>query len=324
MPTTDLQKPRSGCIGMGYLVRRLVGLCKPKRDTPESAHLDKVGSVGLDNPTDLENMSSVRVMTITGAGISVGSGLPTYRGVDGRYTDIAKEMKMPIEEIVSLNTLNTQPELLWRHWHGLLMSLKGAEPSIAHHALKRIGDASGDYLELTQNVDGLSLAAGLDPSRLVEIHGSTHSFSCSRCGAKHQLTISADMQLPPRCYDCKSPEQAPIRPDVVLFGENIDMGNFEKALRHACSTNLLIISGTTLQFSYLVNFIAAAASNNAEIIYIDPQASTNNPMLNLIPPHLGVHSSMHCIQSTADAVLPKVASYLESRAPLSGLLKAII
>jgi NAD-dependent deacetylase len=275
-------------------------------------------------PTDLENMTNVRVMSITGAGISVGSGLPTYRGVDGHYTDIVKELKRPIEEIVSLNTLKKEPEVLWRHWHHLLLSLKSAVPSAAHHALKRIGDACGDYLELTQNVDGLSLAAGLDRSCLVEIHGSTHSFSCFRCGAKHQLDITEDMELPPRCYECKRPAQAPIRPDVVLFGEDIRQDNFNKALRHARSTNLLIISGTTLQFAYLIDFISAAALNSAKILYVDPQANVDNPMLYYVPSQLEIHSKIHCIQNTADEVLPKIATYLESRAPLAGLVKAIL
>lgn len=276
-----------------------------------------VEPVSMSAPTPLKSVSTLRVMTITGAGISVGSGLPTYRGVDGVYTDIVRETNMRIEDIVSIDTLRNRPDLLWRHWHGLLMSLQGAKPSIAHNALKRIGDACADYLEVTQNVDGLSLAAGLEPSRLVEIHGSTNTFSCSRCGAKHQLSISADMPLPPRCYDCNNPGQAPIRPDVVLFGEDISLQDLEKAWIHASCTNLLIISGTTLQFQYLVGVIGAAAQNNATILYIDPQASTDNPLL------FGIHSSIHCIKSTADETLPKIASYLESGAPISGLIKAI-
>ena len=265
----------------------------------------------------------MRVMSITGAGISVGSGLPTYRGATGRYTEIEKEHQMPVEEIVSRTTLKKNPELLWRHWHTLLMALKSAVPSPAHLALKRISDVSSDYLELTQNVDGLSLRTGLDPARLVQLHGSTHSYSCFRCGEKHELAIIEDMILPPRCYRCRHPGQAPIRPDVVLFGENIKVADFDKAMAHARSTNLLIISGTTLQFPYLVDPITAALINGAIVLYVDPEASTDNQIFYLIPEQLEAHFKIRCIQESADVILPRIASYLEQSTDLGGLMAAI-
>jgi NAD-dependent deacetylase len=262
-------------------------------------------------------------MAITGAGISVGSGLPTYRGATGRYTEIEKIHDMPVEKIVSRQTLEDNPELLWRHWHTLLMALKSAVPSQAHKALKRISDASSDYLELTQNVDGLSLRAGLDPERLVELHGSTHSYSCFRCGEKHELGITEDMTLPPRCYRCRHPGQAPIRPDVVLFGEDIKEENYEKAMAHAYHANLLIISGTTLQFPYLVYPITAALANSALVLYVDPEARSDNPMFLLIPPQLEPDIKIRCIQESADVILPRIADYLERHDDLAGLMEAI-
>ena len=265
----------------------------------------------------------MRVMSITGAGISVGSGLPTYRGATGRYTEIEALHKMPVEQIVSRQTLKQNPELLWRHWHTLLMALKSAVPSEAHKALKSISDASSDYLELTQNVDGLSLRAGLDPQRLVELHGSTHSYSCFRCGEKHELAITEDMVLPPRCYRCRHPAQAPIRPDVVLFGENIKTENYNKVMAHARSTNLLIISGTTLQFPYLMDPIAAALVNCATVLYVDPQAASDNLLFCLIPQELEPEFRIRCIQDSADVILPRIATFLENSHDLSGLMAAI-
>jgi NAD-dependent deacetylase len=265
----------------------------------------------------------MKVMSITGAGISVGSGLPTYRGATGRYTEIEALHQMPVEKIVSRQTLEENPELLWRHWHMLLMALKSAQPSEAHKALKRISDASSDYLELTQNVDGLSLRAGLPPERLVELHGSTHSYSCFRCGEKHELGITEDMDLPPRCYRCRHPGQAPIRPDVVLFGENISAENYDKALAHARSTNLLIISGTTLQFPYLVDPITAALINGALVLYVDPEADPDNLIFHLIPHELEPQFHIRCVRESADTVLPRIATYLESHNDLKGLMVAI-
>lgn len=265
----------------------------------------------------------MRVMSITGAGISVGSGLPTYRGATGRYSEIEALHKMPVEQIVSRETLKKNPELLWRHWHTLLMALKSAEPSKAHKALKRISDASTDYLELTQNVDGLSLRAGLDANRLVELHGSTHSYSCFRCGEKHELSITEDMVLPPRCYRCRHPAQAPIRPDVVLFGENIKSSAYDKAMAHARSTNLLIISGTTLQFPYLADPITAALINSAMVLYVDPEASNDNPLFYMIPYQLEAEFKVRSIRESADVVLPKIADYLEKSDDLTGLIAAL-
>jgi len=272
----------------------------------------------------------MKIMMITGAGISTGSGLSTYRGATGRYEKIEKEAGMPVEQLLSPKTLKNNPELVWRYWLEFTLALRDAMPSAAHKAIVEIAGLSDQFVEATQNVDGLSRDAGLTDRQLIELHGTYHRHYCTSCKGEHQLALTTDMPIPPRCYRCRPKDfvdyfVAPVvRPSVVMFDEFLDQDDLSDAFHYARSgPDLLVISGTTLQFPYLFEIIGLCAVGNAQILYIDPMAGQYNPHFHLLNPDLRVEERMFNIRKTADEIFPKLATFLREqreRTDLSGKL----
>lgn len=265
-------------------------------------------------------------MMITGAGISTGSGLSTYRGADGQYTDIEREVGMPIHEFLTVETLNEKPELVWKYWLKFSLALQNATPSVAHKAIKDIADLCGSFLEVTQNVDGLSRLAGLADDQLIELHGTYTVHRCMNCQQEHHLALTEDMSIPPRCYRCKPREmrhffEAPvIRPSVVMFNEYLDEARQLQAMHYANrQAHLLVVSGTSLQFPYLIEYIAYAVAGGARVLYVDPQASADVPLYQIANPALDLPGRVTCIRKTADEVFPSLYDLLvEQRAANGG------
>lgn len=224
----------------------------------------------------------MRVMMITGAGISTGSGLGTYRGKEGLYTQLEEELGMPVEAFLSKQKLREDPDLIWQYWMRHLPLIQQAEPSKAHLAIASLADQADDFLEVTQNVDGLSLKAGLATGSLIELHGSYTRFRCMECDKPYELITGHPVDEAPHCVHCSSLVVARIRPDVVLFGELIQQTHFDQAMAFAKQADYLILCGTTLMFPYLGGFIHTAMQNGAKVIYIDPEASAQAPMLSIL------------------------------------------
>lgn len=212
----------------------------------------------------------LRVVVITGAGLSVDSGIRPYRGPTGIYTEMQQKYGRSPEELVTTTALRKETELFWGMWASKMHMLRDAAPCAAHKALVEI-EAKSNFLEVTQNVDGLSRAAGMPERALIELHGNAHSYRCDRCGIAHSPLLQEDMGVP-RCYRCGDPDHAPIRPNVVLFGELIKSEDYKRAFIAAKAADVLITVGTTLQFGYLTDFVHAAIGNNAVTIDIDPDA----------------------------------------------------
>jgi len=224
----------------------------------------------------------VRIMMITGAGISTGSGLGTYRGKGGLYTQLEAELGMPIEQFLSSQTLKSDPDLIWKYWMRHRHLVYEALPSKAHEAIAALAKGAEAFLEVTQNVDGLSLKAGVSPDCVIELHGSFSRYKCINCHAPYRFPENPDERLAPECVHCAPARSSKIRPDVVLFGELIDQEHFDRAMAFAKTANILILCGTTLMFPYLGGFIHSALEHGAELIYIHPEASSQAPMLQIL------------------------------------------
>lgn len=261
----------------------------------------------------------MKVMMITGAGISVGSGIDTYRGADGRYTAIEKELGMPIHTLLTLKTLQDKPELVWKYWLQFALGLKDKEPSKAHMAIKAIADQADEFLEVTQNVDGLSVKAGLSEDHLIELHGVARRYHCMNCGRLHMPSIEAEMAIPPMCYLCDPEDGSVIRPSIVLFNENINDDHYSRAADFALKADLLIISGTSMQFPYLIYFVTLSIQRGAMVVYIDPEAEVNpdwfvdgwGQRFTHTASMRPISDSIFCIRQSADEVLPLIANDFE-------------
>jgi NAD-dependent deacetylase len=179
--------------------------------------------------------SSGPVVALTGAGISVPSGIPDFRSPGtGLWANVD-----PME-VAHISVWRREPERFWGFYGQRFATLDGKQPNGAHRALAQLG-----IPVITQNIDGLHAAAGSQD--VVEVHGSIASASCLACGASYPLAetrarFEADEDGVPRC-DCGRP----LKPDVVLFGEMLDEAAMTRASALAAGADLMLCVGSSLE-----------------------------------------------------------------------------
>jgi len=117
----------------------------------------------------------MRVLVITGAGVSAESGIPTFRGRDGywRNLDPAK--------LATPEAFARDPELVWQWYRERRERIRAAQPNAAHHAIAKLARHAEEFLLVMQNVDDLHARAGLPNEKMVQIHGDIFVTRCSRC-----------------------------------------------------------------------------------------------------------------------------------------------
>jgi len=202
---------------------------------------------------------------ITGAGISADSGLPTYRGIGGLYEGAAGEDGVPIEELLSGETMERDPALCWKHIARIEEACRGARPNGAHQVIARLADKIERVVVLTQNVDGLHRAAG-SPD-VIEIHGDVHRLACRRCGWSDRVDDYAGLAMPPACPRCR----AIARPDVVLFGEMLppfEVLRLEQEMSRGFDVVFSI--GTTSVFPYIAGPVVLARRAGLPVVEVNP------------------------------------------------------
>lgn len=207
-----------------------------------------------------------RILVVTGAGISAESGLPTYRGTGGLYEGRRTAEGLRIEEALSAQMMARRPELTWKYLAEIEANCRGAQPNAAHRVLVALEAEKTRLCVLTQNVDGLHAMAG---SRgLIEIHGSLHRLRCTECSHVRSVTDSAGLGIPPECPVCGGM----LRPDVVLFGEQLPMRELtqlDEVL--AQGVDLVMTIGTSSAFAYIVEPVLLAARAGVPTIEINPE-----------------------------------------------------
>ncbi len=177
--------------------------------------------------------SASRVFVLTGAGISAESGVPTFRG--GGNTSVWKGM--PVEQISSAQMVNRNLSAVWEWFDYRRSLLRQVAPNAGHKAIAAFQDRFERVTLVTQNIDGLHQSAG---SRdVIELHGSIWRARCVTCEARFE--ISRFDARPDACLACGDR----VRPDVVLFGELLPSGAFERAAVMAAQCELCIVVGTS-------------------------------------------------------------------------------
>ena len=178
--------------------------------------------------------SAFCAVALTGAGISVNSGIADFRSPGGVWTIFSPD------EYATLNVFLKNPQKAWQLYRAMGKSLFGKKPNQAHQVLadfERHGFLKG---LVTQNVDNLHQAAG--SKNVLEIHGDHQHLQCLRC--KTVIPVIQDhytMQAVPACAYCHSL----LKPNVVLFGENVRSLEAIEELLQEC--DLLLVIGTSAQ-----------------------------------------------------------------------------
>ena len=184
--------------------------------------------------------SADRVLALTGAGISVPSGIPDFRSPGtGLWANVD-----PME-VAHIDVFRREPERFWQFYGHRFAALRGKRPNGAHRALAELERRGVVEAVVTQNIDGLHRAAGTRD--LIEVHGSIGTSSCLTCGACFELPdvrsrLEAERDGVPRC-DCGEP----LKPDVVLFGELLPEAELARASALAARADVLLCVGSSLE-----------------------------------------------------------------------------
>lgn len=199
------------------------------------------------------------VVFFGGAGVSTESGIPDFRSVDGLYN---QEWKYPPETIISRSFFDKDTAEFYRFYRAKLNSL-GVRPNAAHLKLAELETAGKVRAVVTQNIDGLHQLAG---SRIVyELHGSVLRNYCMNCGKFYSAEAVFGSDGIPRC-SCGGI----VKPDVVLYEEELDDKTVQGAIDAISRCDLLIIGGTSLNVYPAAGLIRYFRGKNIVIINRSP------------------------------------------------------
>lgn len=238
----------------------------------------------------------MKIAVLTGAGLSVASGLKTFRGASGVYS------RNDVEKLSDRDALRTHPAEFWRFWGALRGEMLAARPNPAHDALASLEQRLGPDDELTvitTNVDGLHQRAG--STRVLELHGSLLYSQCPNAHCpdeRHRgrfLDANTWQDGPPYC---DAAHRRLIRPDVVLFRESLSphvLGQARTAARYA---DVFIAVGTSATVAPACELVKKPYYKGARTIFVNPE----------VP--IGLRCFNRKIVGKAEEVLPELLASL--------------
>jgi NAD-dependent deacetylase len=197
-----------------------------------------------------------RVFVLSGAGLGVASGLPTFRGIGGLWND------RRVEDLASLAGFTRDPQTTWAWYNERIAAHLAARPNAGHEALAALAELVPQLTLATQNVDGLQLRAG--STGVIELHGNLRTLTCTGCEAADPLAGPFDPAgLRHACGGLR-------RPGVVWFGEALPRDAWEAAFAASARADAILVAGTSAQV-YPAASLARANDAGAEVIEINPE-----------------------------------------------------
>jgi NAD-dependent deacetylase len=241
----------------------------------------------VDQLCDLLTASGL-TMALTGAGISAGSGIPTFRGVQGLWE------KYDIMEYAHIDAFVSNPAKVWQMLMELDDTITEARPNPAHLALAQLEEMGLLRMIVTQNVDNLHQDAG--SREVVEFHGNASKFRCLDCRVAYEREKVDLANMPPRCA-CGGL----VKPDVVFFGEAIPWAANVKAFETARKAELILVVGTSAVVAPASEIPVAAKRAGGKVVEINPEPTVlTNGITDLF------------LGGSAEDVLPKVVERLRA------------
>jgi NAD-dependent deacetylase len=206
-----------------------------------------------------------RVVVLTGAGISTDSGIADFRGPNGLWTrDPEAEKRATLQHYMS------DPEVRRQTWRARLDSPTWrAEPNTGHHALVALERRGKLDTLITQNVDGLHQAAGSDPDRVVEVHGTAREVVCMACDERAPMERALERvragEVDPPCRTCGGI----LKSATISFGQSLVPGDIERAGAAARRADLLMAVGSTLAVYPVADVVPVARLSGARIVIVN-------------------------------------------------------
>jgi NAD-dependent deacetylase len=220
-------------------------------------------SVSTDQAVKLAELirEAESVVALTGAGISVPSGIPDFRSPGTGLWEKVNPM-----EVAHIDAFQRDPERFWSFYGLRFQTLEQKRPNPAHLALAELERAGMLDAVITQNIDQLHARAG--SRELIEVHGTIAHSSCLTCGERYLLDEvrarqASDARGVPRC-DCGQP----LKPDVVLFGEYLPMAALARAEELAGSAQLMLCVGSSLEVYPVAQLPALTVASGGQLAIV--------------------------------------------------------
>jgi NAD-dependent protein deacetylase/lipoamidase len=249
----------------------------------------------LDRAAEL--VAAGRVVAFTGAGVSTESGIPDFRSPTGLWARYDPED-------FSYPSFMRSEEARGRYWavgRELYAAIRAAAPNPAHHALVVLDRLGLLDCVITQNVDDLHQRAGLEPAKVIELHGNATRVRCLACGSCYlrdeiQERLVAGETVPP-CQACGGI----LKPLTVLFGEPMPGGAVERAEARARGAGCFLVVGSSLAV-YPAAYVPTYAK----------EAGARLVVINLTPTRLD-HVADVVLDGSAGAMLAGLVARVEAR-----------
>jgi len=238
-------------------------------------------------------LASKRAVVLSGAGISTPSGIPDFRS-----EGTGPWAKIEPMDVASLNAFRYHPERFFEWMRPLIHSILDAKPNPAHLAVAQLENAGYVKTVITQNIDNLHQRAG--SKHVLETHGSFQTLSCGRC---FNVFPSADFIEPylktgaiPRCSHCGGV----LKPDVILFGEQLPQQTWQEAVQASQTCDLMLVIGSSLEVLPVASLPMQSIDRGAHLIIVDHS-----------PTYLAVRADVVILADVAE-VIPAIAEQVLS------------
>ena len=226
-------------------------------------------------------------LALTGAGVSAESGIPTFRGEGGLWTQYD-----PVK-VASIESFLADPAGYWRVARERGRVALAAQPNPGHLALAAL-EADGYLVAVvTQNTDGLHRDAG--SRRVIELHGSGRTVECLACHRtepRSEVQARLDLEMPPRCKHCGG---AVLKPTVVLFGEPMPAAATSEAFELAAEADVMLVAGTSLVVYPAADVPLVALRSGAQLIIVNAEPTPFDRLAKVV------------IHGRSGEVLPEIA-----------------
>jgi NAD-dependent deacetylase len=208
-----------------------------------------------------------RVVVLTGAGISTDSGIPDFRGPNGVWT-----RNPEAEKLATIQHYLADPEIRRTAWMTRLDSPAwAAEPNAGHRALVALQGRGKLHALVTQNVDELHQLAGIDPERVIEVHGTMRRSMCWSCGDRRVMQSTLDRvragEADPPCLVCGGV----LKSDTISFGQPLDPVVIDRAMEVSMQADLFLAVGSSLQVYPAANTLPRARASGARVVIVNAE-----------------------------------------------------
>ncbi|MDJ0768514.1 MAG: Sir2 family NAD-dependent protein deacetylase [Ilumatobacter sp.] len=210
-----------------------------------------------------------RVVVLTGAGISTDSGIPDFRGPNGVWT------KNPAaEKAANITNYLSDPEIRKAAWLNRLDTpVWTAEPNSGHECVVDLERRGRLHAVVTQNIDGLHQAAGNDPERVIEVHGTVRWTRCWECSDRRPMRETLDRvragEADPPCLVCGGI----LKSDTISFGQALVPEVIDRAMQVSDECDVMLAVGSTLTVFPVANCVPRAKAGGAAVIIVNGEST---------------------------------------------------